>query len=88
MLLCDLGRRNGGRGTYPLVPGAATAPAAPDECANNVASDPVDWLAGDLAYHLGLLEGVARPDDPAEESCVSDVVRECPYGWLWWCCWK
>lgn len=42
MLLDDFERGKWGRGTYPLVPGAAAAVEATEACANSVAMDPVE----------------------------------------------
>ena len=42
MLLDDFDRGRWGRGTYPLVPGAAAAVEAIEACASNVAMDPVE----------------------------------------------
>lgn len=59
MLLDDFDRGRCGRGTWALNPGVAVAAA--DAWATSVAIDPVDWLAG-FSYHLGLFDGVIRPD--------------------------
>lgn len=75
MLLDDFDRGSWGLGTYPLVPGAAAAVEAIEACANNVAMDPVEWLSE--SYHLGLFDGVARPDDCPEEFKVSELDLEC-----------
>ncbi len=66
MLLEDFARPRGGRGTWLLAPGAPVAAEVIDAWDSNAAMDPVEWFADSFSYHLGLLDGVARPDEVVE----------------------